>query len=144
MKSTQRVTVYSVFVATHDEGRVPPGICKTSLVYSNIMNPVLPSMVAGWKPQRSHYETQLRPPVFARWWLCQRGSSVTRGIQGGEFFRRHPAGNQFVEYFWRNALPLRPMQRGRGDGRSADSRGAPCVAQQHAAKSLTPWGLLWC
>ncbi len=46
------------------------------------------------------YETQLRPPFFrALVDYVKQGNSAfdCPGHQGGQFFRRHPAGNQFVD-----------------------------------------------
>ncbi|EPU9479196.1 ornithine decarboxylase [Salmonella enterica subsp. enterica serovar Enteritidis] len=91
-----------VFVATHDEGRVPPEyLPRISGVFE-----YNESRTAFYGRQletaASHYETQLRPPFFrALVDYVNQGNSAfdCPGHQGGEFFRRHPAGNQFVEYF---------------------------------------------
>lgn len=58
-----------VFVATHDEGRVPPEyLPRISGVFE-----YNESRTAFYGRQletaASHYETQLRPPFSARWWI---------------------------------------------------------------------------
>ncbi|VTQ23257.1 Ornithine decarboxylase [Escherichia coli] len=56
------------------------------------------------------------------------------GHQGGEFFRRHPAGNQFVEYFGEALFRADLCNADVAMGDLLIHEGAPCIAQQHAAK----------
>ncbi|MGE9553738.1 ornithine decarboxylase SpeF [Erwinia amylovora] len=83
------------------------------------------------------YETELLPPFFntlARY--VERGNTTFAcpGHQGGEFFRKHPAGRQFFDFYGETLF--------RSDMCNADVRlgdlliheGAPCEAQKHAAK----------
>ncbi|WP_312629185.1 ornithine decarboxylase SpeF [Scandinavium sp.] len=83
------------------------------------------------------YETQLRPPFFrALVDYVNQGNSAfdCPGHQGGEFFRRHPAGNQFVEYFGETLFRSDLCNADVAMGDLLIHEGAPCVAQQHAAK----------
>ena len=83
------------------------------------------------------YETQLRPPFFrALVDYVQQGNSAfdCPGHQGGEFFRRHPAGNQFVEYFGETLFRSDLCNADVAMGDLLIHEGAPCIAQQHAAK----------
>ncbi|WP_343216355.1 Orn/Lys/Arg decarboxylase N-terminal domain-containing protein, partial [Escherichia coli] len=85
----------------------------------------------------SHYETQLRPPFFrALVDYVNQGNSAfdCPGHQGGEFFRRHPAGNQFVEYFGEMLFRSDLCNADVAMGDLLIHEGAPCIAQQHAAK----------
>lgn len=84
-----------------------------------------------------HYETQLRPPFFcALVDYVNQGNSLfdCPGHQGGEFFRRHPAGNQFVDYFCETLFRSDLCNADVAMGDLLIHEGAPCIAQQHAAK----------
>lgn len=83
------------------------------------------------------YETQLRPPFFSALvdYVNQGNSAFDcPGHQGGEFFRRHPAGNQFVEYFGETLFRADLCNADVAMGDLLIHEGAPCNAQQHAAK----------
>ncbi|WP_153712349.1 ornithine decarboxylase [Eikenella corrodens] len=83
------------------------------------------------------YESQLPPPFFG---ALQQYVGIGNaqfdcpGHQGGQFYRKHPAGRQFYEFFGENVF--------RADLCNADVRlgdlliheGPACAAQQHAAK----------
>ncbi|ECJ6125348.1 ornithine decarboxylase SpeF [Salmonella enterica] len=126
-----------VFVATHDEGRVPPEyLPRISGVFE-----YNESRTAFYGRQletaASHYETQLRPPFFrALVDYVNQGNSAfdCPGHQGGEFFRRHPTGNQFVEYFGETLFRSDLCNADVAMGDLLIHEGAPCIAQQHAAK----------
>jgi len=82
------------------------------------------------------YETQLRPPFFrALVDYVNQGNSAfdCPGHQGGEFFRRHPAGNQFVEFFGETLFRSDLCNADVAMGDLLIHEGAPCTAQQHAA-----------
>ncbi|MGL5968359.1 MAG: ornithine decarboxylase SpeF [Kluyvera sp.] len=83
------------------------------------------------------YEVQLRPPFFSALvdYVAQGNSAFDcPGHQGGEFFRRHPAGNQFVEYFGETLFRSDLCNADVAMGDLLIHEGAPCIAQQHAAK----------
>ena len=83
------------------------------------------------------YETELRPPFFSALVdYVKQGNSAfdCPGHQGGEFFRRHPAGNQFVEYFGETLFRSDLCNADVAMGDLLIHEGAPCIAQQHAAK----------
>ncbi|HHS7462600.1 TPA: ornithine decarboxylase SpeF [Salmonella enterica] len=126
-----------VFIATHDEGRVPPEyLSRISGVFE-----YNESRAAFYGRQletaANHYETQLRPPFFrALVDYVNQGNSAfdCPGHQGGEFFRRHPVGNQFVEYFGETLFRSDLCNADVAMGDLLIHEGAPCIAQQHAAK----------
>lgn len=83
------------------------------------------------------YGSKLAPPFFGTLkQYANRGYSQfdCPGHQGGQFFRKHPAGREFFEFFGENIF--------RSDLCNADVRlgdlliheGPACAAQQHAAK----------
>ena len=83
------------------------------------------------------YEENLLPPFFNTLkQYVEMGNSTFAcpGHQGGQFFRKHPAGRQFFEFFGETLF--------RADMCNADVKlgdlliheGAPCDAQKHAAK----------
>ncbi|WP_318389031.1 ornithine decarboxylase SpeF [Enterobacter sp.] len=83
------------------------------------------------------YESQLLPPFFhALVDYVEQGNSAfdCPGHQGGQFFRRHPAGNQFVEYFGEALFRSDLCNADVAMGDLLIHEGAPCTAQQHAAK----------
>ncbi|HCS3919889.1 ornithine decarboxylase [Escherichia coli] len=91
-----------VFIATENEERVPAEyLPRISGVFEHCESRK-EFYGRQLETAASHYETQLRPPFFrALVDYVNQGNSAfdCPGHQGGEFFRRHPAGNQFVEYF---------------------------------------------
>ncbi len=83
------------------------------------------------------YETQLRPPFFRALvdYVAQGNSAFDcPGHQGGQFFRRHPAGNQFVDFFGETLFRSDLSNADVAMGDLLIHEGAPCIAQQHAAK----------
>lgn len=83
------------------------------------------------------YQENLLPPFFgALTKYVNMGNTAfdCPGHQGGQFYRKHPVGHQFFEFFGETVF--------RSDMCNADVRlgdlliheGAPCEAQQHAAK----------
>lgn len=83
------------------------------------------------------YESELLPPFFdtlTKYVEMGNATFACPGHQGGEFFRKHPAGRQFFDFFGENLF--------RSDMCNADVKlgdlliheGAPCSAQKHAAK----------
>lgn len=83
------------------------------------------------------YESLLLPPFFAalkKYVEAGNSSFASPGHQGGQFYRKHPAGRQFFEFFGETLF--------RADVSNSDSKmgdllihkGAPCTAEQHAAK----------
>ena len=83
------------------------------------------------------YESELLPPFFntlTQYVEMGNATFACPGHQGGEFFRKHPAGRQFFDFYGETLF--------RSDMCNADVKlgdlliheGAPCAAQQHAAK----------
>ncbi len=103
MKSTPTGTAYSrVCRDSVTKGAYRLSICRAVSGVFEYNESRTAFCGASWKPQQP-----LRNAVTVRHFpraggLCQRGRQrdpKLRGIQGGEFFRRHPADIQFVEYF---------------------------------------------
>jgi len=83
------------------------------------------------------YERGLRPPFFSALTdYVKQGNSAfdCPGHQGGQFFRRHPAGNQFVDFFGEALFRADLCNADVAMGDLLIHEGAPCLAQQHAAK----------
>lgn len=83
------------------------------------------------------YERGLRPPFFSALTdYVKQGNSAfdCPGHQGGQFFRRHPAGNQFVDFFGEALFRSDLCNADVAMGDLLIHEGAPCLAQQHAAK----------
>ncbi|CRK82505.1 ornithine decarboxylase [Neobacillus massiliamazoniensis] len=85
----------------------------------------------------SQYEANLLPPFFKSLtgYVDQGNSSFTTpGHQGGQFFRKHPTGRAFYEYYgenlFRSDLCCSDVQL----GDLLIHEGAPVDAEQHAAK----------
>ncbi|HGM5493346.1 TPA: ornithine decarboxylase SpeF [Serratia fonticola] len=83
------------------------------------------------------YESELLPPFFntlTKYVEMGNATFACPGHQGGEFFRKHPAGRQFFDFYGETLF--------RSDMCNADVKlgdpliheGAPCDAQKHAAK----------
>ena len=126
-----------VFIATQNEERVPAEyLPRISGVFEH--NEARNAFYGRQlETAASHYETQLRPPFFrALVDYVNQGNSAfdCPGHQGGEFFRRHPAGNQFVEYFGETLFRSDLCNADVAMGDLLIHEGAPCIAQQHAAK----------
>ncbi len=83
------------------------------------------------------YERGLRPPFFSALTdYVKQGNSAfdCPGHQGGQFFRRHPAGNQFVDFFGEALFRADLCNADVAMGDLLIHEGAPCLAQQHAAR----------
>ncbi|EFP2316820.1 ornithine decarboxylase family protein, partial [Escherichia coli] len=126
-----------VFIATENQERVPAEyLPRISGVFENCESR-REFYGRQLETAASHYETQLRPPFFrALVDYVNQGNSAfdCPGHQGGEFFRRHPAGNQFVEYFGEALFRADLCNADVAMGDLLIHEGAPCIAQQHAAK----------
>ncbi len=83
------------------------------------------------------YEKELLPPFFRtlkKYVEMGNSTFACPGHQGGQFFRKHPAGRQFFDFYGETIF--------RSDMCNADVKlgdlliheGAPCDAQKHAAK----------
>ncbi|BDH45915.1 ornithine decarboxylase SpeF [Salmonella enterica subsp. enterica serovar Choleraesuis] len=83
------------------------------------------------------YEQELLPPFFGRL-VDYVGKAYSPfdcpGHQGGQFFLRHPAGRQFFEYFGETLFRSDLCNADVAMGDLLIHEGAPCEAQQHAAK----------
>ena len=102
MKSMPRVMASRYLLLLKIKNVYPQSICPVFRVSLRIANRDENFTGRQLETAASHYETQLRPPFFrALVDYVNQGNSAfdCPGHQGGEFFRRHPAGNQFVEYF---------------------------------------------
>ena len=83
------------------------------------------------------YERGLRPPFFSALVdYVKQGNSAfdCPGHQGGQFFRRHPTGSQFVDFFGEALFRADLCNADVAMGDLLIHEGAPCLAQQHAAK----------
>ena len=126
-----------VFVATHKEEIIPAeylsrihGVFEASDTSNDFHGRQLEAAA-------QKYETQLRPPFFrALVDYVKQGNSAfdCPGHQGGQFFRRHPAGNQFVDFFGETLFRSDLCNADVAMGDLLIHEGAPCIAQQHAAK----------
>jgi len=83
------------------------------------------------------YERGLRQPFFSALIdYVKQGNSAfdCPGHQGGQFFRRHPTGSQFVDFFGEALFRADLCNADVAMGDLLIHEGAPCLAQQHAAK----------
>ena len=83
------------------------------------------------------YENQLLPPFFgALENYVKEGFAQfdCPGHQGGAFFRRHPAGREFTHFFGENLFRADLCNADVSMGDLLIHEGAPCAAQQAAAK----------
>lgn len=83
------------------------------------------------------YEDQILPPFFGKLESYVRNGYVQfdcPGHQGGAFFRRHPAGRQFADFFGENVFRSDLCNADVSMGDLLIHEGVPCAAQQAAAK----------
>ncbi|HGJ5854515.1 ornithine decarboxylase SpeF [Arsenophonus nasoniae] len=83
------------------------------------------------------YEQNLLSPFFGQLKkYVEQGYSAfdCPGHQGGAFFRRHPLGNLFVDYFGENLFRSDLCNADVSMGDLLIHEGVPCTAQQYAAK----------
>ena len=83
------------------------------------------------------YEDQILPPFFGKLESYVRNGYVQfdcPGHQGGAFFRRHPAGRQFADFFGENVFRSDLCNADVSMGDLLIHEGVPCTAQQAAAK----------
>lgn len=85
----------------------------------------------------ARYEASVLPPFFSSLvdYVAQGNAQFDcPGHQGGQFFRRHPAGRQFFDYFGETLFRSDLCNADVSMGDLLIHEGAPCAAQQHAAK----------
>ena len=83
------------------------------------------------------YEAQILPPFFGKLENYVRNGNVhfdCPGHQGGAFFRRHPAGRQFADFFGENVFRSDLCNADVAMGDLLIHEGVPHDAQQFAAK----------
>lgn len=83
------------------------------------------------------YESLLLPPFFAalkKYVEAGNSSFASPGHQGGQFYRKHPAGRQFFEFFGETLFRADVSNSDLKMGDLQIHEGAPCAAEQHAAK----------
>lgn len=83
------------------------------------------------------YEANLLPPFFGSLVdYVAKGNAAfdCPGHQGGQFFRRHPAGQEFFNFYGENLFRSDLCNADVSMGDLLIHEGAPCAAQQHAAK----------
>lgn len=83
------------------------------------------------------YEASVLPPFFESLenYVAQGHAQFDcPGHQGGAFFRRHPAGREFTEFFGENIFRSDLCNADVSMGDLLIHEGAPCAAQQAAAK----------
>lgn len=82
------------------------------------------------------YEAKLLPPFFGSLVdYVSKGNAAfdCPGHQGGQFFRRHPAGQEFFNFYGENLFRSDLCNADVSMGDLLIHEGAPCAAQQHAA-----------
>ncbi|MDY3114486.1 MAG: ornithine decarboxylase SpeF [Sutterella sp.] len=83
------------------------------------------------------YEDKILPPFFGSLveYVKQGHAQFDcPGHQGGAFFRRHPAGREFTEFFGENVFRADLCNADVSMGDLLIHEGAPCAAQQEAAR----------
>ena len=126
-----------VFVATHKEEFIPADYLSRIhgvFEYSDTSNDFYGRQLEA---AALKYETQLRPPFFrALVDYVKQGNSAfdCPGHQGGQFFRRHPAGREFAEFFGENVFRSDLCNADVAMGDLLIHEGVPRAAQMAAAK----------
>ena len=83
------------------------------------------------------YEEKLLPPFFGSLEQYVQAGNLQfdcPGHQGGAFFRRHPAGRAFYDFFGENVFRADLCNADVSMGDLLIHEGAPCAAQKAAAK----------
>ncbi|MFZ4835383.1 ornithine decarboxylase SpeF [Rouxiella sp. Mn2063] len=125
------------FVAVQGEEQVSPDYLSALKGVFGLADANQASYAAQLEAAAAEYEQGLFPPFFdtlKKYVEMENSTFACPGHQGGEFFRRHPAGRQFFEFFGENIF--------RSDMCNADVKlgdlliheGSAKDAQKHAAK----------
>ncbi|HHL2562855.1 TPA: ornithine decarboxylase SpeF [Yersinia enterocolitica] len=83
------------------------------------------------------YEKELLPPFFStlkKYVEMGNSTFACPGHQGGQFFRKHPAGRQFFDFYGETIFRSDMCNTDVKLGDLLIHEGAPCDAQKHAAK----------
>ncbi|MBW7982981.1 ornithine decarboxylase SpeF [Enterobacillus tribolii] len=126
-----------VFVAVCDEDELPPSILPRVTGVFEMSDGNGEFYGKQLEAAAVRYENDMLPPFFGRLMdYVSKGYAAfdCPGHQGGQFFRRHPAGRQFFDYFGETLFRSDLCNADVAMGDLLIHEGAPCAAQQHAAK----------
>ncbi|WGL98881.1 ornithine decarboxylase SpeF [Arsenophonus sp. aPb] len=126
-----------IFALIHHNQVIPADTlaCLTGVIDLNKDNSQLYAKQLEIAAQK--YEQSLLSPFFGKLKkYVEQGYSAfdCPGHQGGAFFRRHPLGNLFVNYFGENLFRSDLCNADVSMGDLLIHEGVPCTAQQYAAK----------
>lgn len=126
-----------IFALIHHNQVIPADTlaCLTGVIDLNKNNSQLYAKQLETAAQK--YEQSLLSPLFGKLKkYVEQGYSAfdCPGHQGGAFFRRHPLGNLFVDYFGENLFRSDLCNADVSMGDLLIHEGVPCTAQQYAAK----------
>lgn len=123
-----------VFIAAHQLEEIPMGQVDAVIDFNPANRHLYGRQI---DTAASKYENQLLPPFFGSLvQYVEQGNSQfdCPGHQGGAFFRRHPAGRAFVDFFGENIFRSDLCNADVSMGDLLIHEGAPCAAQQEAAR----------
>jgi ornithine decarboxylase len=126
-----------VFIAVNNEHEVPENILPRVISVFEIGDDNSEFYGRQLDAAASRYEAGVLPPFFGSLvdYVAQGNAQFDcPGHQGGQFFRRHPAGRQFFDYFGETLFRSDLCNADVSMGDLLIHEGAPCAAQQHAAK----------
>lgn len=126
-----------IFIALNKNDTFPDAICNIITGVFELTNVKKDFYGKQLETAIAKYQASLLPPFFGslkKYVEMGNSSFACPGHQGGQFFRKHPVGHQFFEFFGETMF--------RSDMCNADVKlgdlliheGAPCEAQQYAAK----------
>ncbi|PVZ89017.1 ornithine decarboxylase SpeF [Serratia sp. S1B] len=126
-----------VFVAVSGEEELESSVLPTLYGVFELGSNNTPIYSKQLEAAAVKYESELLPPFFntlTKYVEMGNATFACPGHQGGAFFRKHPAGRQFFDFYGETIF--------RSDMCNADVKlgdlliheGAPCEAQKHAAK----------
>lgn len=126
-----------IFIALNKNDTFPDSICNIITGVFELTNVKKDFYGKQLETAIAKYQENLLPPFFGslkKYVEMGNSSFACPGHQGGQFFRKHPVGHQFFEFFGETMF--------RSDMCNADVKlgdlliheGAPCEAQKYAAK----------
>lgn len=136
-KIRSRGLTLPIFIAIKNDETFPDAYCNTIAGVFELNEYRVNFYGKKIETAIKNYQKELLPPFFGslkKYVDMGNTTFACPGHQGGQFFRKHPAGKQFYEFLGETVFRSDMCNADVSLGDLLIHEGAPCEAQKHAAK----------